>query len=80
MTLFVTHYPQLTQMSAMYRNIRNVHFKVQCNSNANDDEIVLLHSIGQGTCDMMSGYGISMARICGFPQDMVNEATEIQKK
>ena len=82
MTLFVTHYPQLTQMSAMYNNIKNVYFKIQCNTNANanDDELVLLHALSEGTCDMMSGYGIMMAKICGFPKMMITEATEIQKK
>lgn len=82
MTLFVTHYPQLTQMSAMYNNIKNVHFKIQCNTNANanDEEPVLLHSLTEGTCDMMSGYGIMMAKICGFPKIMVTDATEIQKR
>jgi DNA mismatch repair protein MSH4 len=81
MTLFVTHYPQLTQMNAMYNNIRNIHFKIQCTQNANDDdEVIFLHSLGQGTCDMMSGYGIHMARICGFPENMLVDAKQIQTK
>lgn len=69
-TLFVTHYPQITYLANLYPNVKNVHLKTSIDlasspNNANNgrlistatDGIKYLHQVGSGPCDMKSGYG-----------------------
>jgi len=68
-TLFVTHYPQITYLANLYPNVKNVHLKTSIDlaspqSNVNGrlistatDGIKYLHQVGSGPCDMKSGYG-----------------------
>lgn len=90
-TLFVTHYPQLTYIPLLYTNTRNIHFKTTINSNilyninsaihSNDNNqcIVYSHQLQDGPCDMMSGYGLVLAEVTDFPNDIIIEAKKISK-
>lgn len=72
LTYFVTHYPQLCQMSRVYPAVQNQHLK----SSIDDDEnggIKYTHKIGAGPCDVTSSYGVDMAVSCGWPSDVVQE-------
>jgi DNA mismatch repair ATPase MutS len=65
-TLFVTHYPQITLLANLYPNAKNMHLKTTIvtstsggsnQAGAVTDGIKYLHQIGNGACDMKSGYG-----------------------
>lgn len=81
MTLFVTHYPQLTVLAQMYPQAKNVHMKTSIDLATNAVSSVglkYLHEVVSGPCDMRSGYGIIMAEQCGFPTEVMNDAREIR--
>ena len=77
MTLFVTHYTQLTTLPQLYPTARNIHLKSIIGTLS--DGIQFLHQIGQGPCDIKSGYGIMMAKLSNFPDVIISEARAIQK-
>lgn len=81
-TLFVTHFPQLHSLSAMYCNAKNMHLQTIINvSPTNDSNSLLsyLHEIKEGSCSIKNGYGIILAEICGFPKAMLDVAKTLQK-
>ncbi len=77
MTLFVTHYTQLTTLPQLYPTARNIHLKSIIGTLS--DGIQFLHQIGQGPCDIKSGYGIMMAKLSNFPDEIIADARAIQK-
>eukprot|EP01038_Epipyxis_sp_PR26KG_P013442 gene13442-18022_t len=84
-TLFVTHYPQLTQLAQLYSNVKNEHLKTIVNhahgkeNGVQNIGVKFLHKVGEGACDMSSGYGILMADICGFPKSITEISGELRK-
>jgi DNA mismatch repair ATPase MutS len=72
LTYFVTHYPQLCQMSSAYPAVQNQHLKATMSDDGNGI-IEYSHKIGTGPCDAMSSYGVEMATSCGWPSDVVEE-------
>ena len=72
-TLYITHFPQLTLLSAMYPNARCVHMQT-----AESAGITFLHSVSDGPSAWQTGYGIEMARSCGFPPTLVKRAEALQ--
>mmetsp|Transcript_21625 Transcript_21625/g.51246 ORF Transcript_21625/g.51246 Transcript_21625/m.51246 type:complete len:129 (+) Transcript_21625:3009-3395(+) len=72
MTYFVTHYPQMCQMSRVYPAVQNQHLKASISADGNGG-IQYSHKIGIGPCDVTSSYGVEMAISCGWPSDVVNE-------
>ena len=70
LTYFVTHYPQLCQMSSAYPAVQNQHLKATMSDDGNGI-IEYSHKIGTGPCDAMSSYGVEMATSCGWPSDVV---------
>ena len=77
MTLFVTHYTQLTTLPQLYPTARNIHLKSIFGTLS--DGIQFLHQVGQGPCDMKSGYGVMMAKLSNFPDSIITDARAIQK-
>lgn len=87
MTLFVTHYPQVTSLAQMYPSAKNVHMKTSIDltpAPANPEGprttesaaagLRYLHEVSTGPCDMKSGYGLAMAEQSGFPRAVMDEA------
>ena len=89
MTLFVTHYPQITSLVHMYPNVKNVHLKTAIDATAlpaagaraaatpsasSSTAMKYLHEVGTGPCDMKSGYGLIMAEHSGFPRQVIDDA------
>lgn len=68
---FATHYHELTELSLMFPEIKNLHIKVK----EWNDKIIFLRKIGEGSCD--HSYGIQVARLAGIPQDVIARAREI---
>ena len=76
MTYFVTHYPQLCQMSKTYPSVQNQHLKASI-SDDGEGKIRYSHKIGRGPCDATSNYGVDMAVCCGWPADVVEEVRNL---
>ncbi len=67
-TLFATHYFELTQLAAEYREIANVHLGAV----EHKDHIVFLHSVEEGPASQ--SYGIQVAQLAGIPAALVRSA------
>ena len=71
LTLFATHYHELTELSKTHAAARNFTVAVR----EWNDEIVFLHRIIAGAADR--SYGIQVARLAGLPVEIIARAKEI---
>ncbi len=71
LTLFSTHYHELTSLERRHRNIRNVHVTAIEENNT----ITFLHKIKDGSVD--KSYGIHVAKLAGLPNEVIDRADEI---
>jgi len=71
MTLFATHYHELTEMADIYPGIVNLSVLVE----EKGEEITFLHRIVEGCAGR--SYGIHVARLAGFPQVVLDKANEV---
>jgi DNA mismatch repair protein MutS len=71
MTLFSTHYFELTQLTAKLDNVANIHLDAK----EHGDGLVFLHKVETGPAN--KSYGIQVAKLAGIPQTVVKVA---QKK
>jgi DNA mismatch repair protein MutS len=71
MTLFATHYHELTDLSGILPRVRNFNVLVR----EYGDRIVFLRKIVEGGSDR--SYGIQVARLAGLPEAVIERATEI---
>lgn len=92
--LFVTHFPHLTELAKTYPFARNLHMKanLQFSEGRADDRrslsshsgknvcIQFLHQVSSGPCDLHIGYGIIMSELCGFPDQVVDDARFVRKQ
>jgi len=71
LTLFATHYHELTQLADHYPGIKNwrVTLKEQ------DDQIIFLRRVTEGRAQ--KSYGVAVARLAGLPPSVVSRANEI---
>ncbi len=67
-TLFATHYFELTGLSEEIPDVENIHVSAV----EHKDEIIFLHSIAQGPASQ--SYGIQVAQLAGVPKEIVNAA------
>ncbi|MBD3317107.1 MAG: DNA mismatch repair protein MutS [Chitinivibrionales bacterium] len=70
-TFFATHYHELTELSALFPRVKNLHVKVK----EWNDKIIFLRKIADGSCD--HSYGIQVARLAGVPSSVIIRAKEI---
>jgi DNA mismatch repair protein MutS len=70
-TLFATHYHQLTELAALFDNVRNCNVAVREWAGS----VVFLHKITPGGTD--KSYGIHVARLAGLPKTITARANEI---
>ncbi|HCX65109.1 MAG TPA: DNA mismatch repair protein MutS, partial [Eubacteriaceae bacterium] len=70
-TLFATHYHELTELSEKAEGIKNCCIKVQ----ENPDGVLFLRKIVPGSAD--KSYGIEVAKLAGFPQEVVRRAENL---
>ena len=71
LTLFATHYHELTEMAQTHAAAKNFTVAVR----EWNDEIVFLHRIVPGAADR--SYGIQVARLAGLPTEIIDRAKEI---
>ena len=71
LTLFATHYHELTELSLTFKGITNYNVAVK----EWNDKIIFLHKILPGGTD--KSYGIYVARLAGLPQSVVDRSKEV---
>jgi len=73
LTLFATHYHELTELENIYPEIKNYNVAVK----HWNDEIIFIRKIERGGADQ--SYGIQVARLAGVPDRVIRRAKEILK-
>ncbi len=71
LTLFATHYHELTEMEYLYPSIQNYNVAVK----QWNEEMIFLRKIERGGADQ--SYGIQVARLAGIPEKVIRRAKEI---
>jgi DNA mismatch repair protein MutS len=71
LTLFATHYHELTELESIYPDIKNYNVAVR----EFNDEMIFLRTIERGGADQ--SYGIQVARLAGIPDRVIRRAREI---
>lgn len=71
LTLFATHYFELTRLEEEMSGVRNVHFSAATGRNG---EIVFLHAVKEGPASQ--SYGIQVAQLAGVPRAVIQSARE----
>lgn len=70
MTLFATHYFELTQLPHQIKGLANVHLDAV----EHGDEIAFMHAVQEGAAS--KSYGLAVASLAGVPQDVIRLARE----
>jgi DNA mismatch repair protein MutS len=73
MTLFATHYHELTELENLYPAVKNYNIAVK----EWQDQMIFLRKIERGGADQ--SYGIQVARLAGIPDKVVRRAKDILK-
>jgi len=68
LTLFATHYFELTALAAELPGVANVHL----DATEHRDGIVFLHSVKAGPASR--SYGLAVAKLAGIPREVLNDA------
>ena len=74
LTLFATHYFELTRLAQEYKQIANVHLEVIEHQN----QIVFLHSVKDGPASQ--SYGVQVAQLAGVPAGVIRSARQKLKQ
>lgn len=72
-TLFSTHYHELTKLEEHKKHLKNVHVS----AHEENGNITFLHKIKVGSAD--KSYGIHVAKLANLPDDLIKRADEILK-
>ncbi|WOT06144.1 DNA mismatch repair protein MutS [Shewanella youngdeokensis] len=70
MTLFATHYFELTQLPELMDNVKNVHLDAM----EHGDSIVFMHAVQEGPASR--SYGLQVAALAGVPNSVINAAKQ----
>jgi DNA mismatch repair protein MutS len=68
LTLFATHYFELTRLALEYREVANVHLDAV----EHKDTVVFLHAVEEGPASQ--SYGLQVAALAGVPKAVVRQA------
>ena len=71
LTLFSTHYHELTTLDKKFKNIKNVHVEAI----EENGKVTFLHKVKDGAVD--KSYGINVARLAGMPESILKRAEEV---
>jgi DNA mismatch repair protein MutS len=72
LTLFATHYFELTALAAEIEGCANVHFDAVETRGKDGDGIVFLHAVADGAANR--SYGLQVAKLAGVPAETVRQA------
>lgn len=70
LTLFATHYFELTQLPNFSANIANIHL----DAIEYEDNIVFLHAVNEGPAN--KSYGLQVAQLAGVPRHVITNAKQ----
>jgi DNA mismatch repair protein MutS len=70
LTLFATHYFELTALAATHENTHNIHLKAI----KHNEQIVFLHQVASGPTNQ--SYGIQVAKLAGVPPQVIRAAQQ----
>ncbi len=73
-TVFATHYHELTELAENLPGAKNY----QITATERDGEVVFLHKLEKGKAS--KSYGISVARLAGLPQSVIERARDVLGK
>ncbi len=73
LTLFATHYFELTQLPEAFATAQNVHLDAVTHR----DELIFLHSVKPGAASQ--SYGIKVAALAGLPKEAIRRAGQLLK-
>jgi DNA mismatch repair protein MutS len=68
LTLFATHYFEMTRLALEYKTAANVHL----DATEHKDTIVFLHAVEEGPASQ--SYGLQVAQLAGVPKNVIREA------
>jgi DNA mismatch repair protein MutS len=71
LTLFATHYHELTELADILDRVKNYHITVR----EWQDSVIFLHKIAAGSTDQ--SFGIHVAKIAGIPLPVIERAKDI---
>ncbi|MFP4639007.1 MAG: DNA mismatch repair protein MutS [Guyparkeria sp.] len=74
MTLFATHYFELTTLAEQFETLVNVHLEAI----THNGELVFLHGVKEGPANQ--SYGIDVARLAGLPRPAIRRARGLLEK
>lgn len=72
LTLFATHYFELTRIVDEDKQAANVHLSAAEHGQGADKKLVFLHKVEEGAAHM--SYGIQVAQLAGIPKSVVQQA------
>ncbi len=70
LTLFATHYFELTHLSKIVPHVTNIHLDAM----EHEDNIVFLHLVQDGPAN--KSYGLQVAKLAGIPPQVIHEAKQ----
>ncbi len=73
LTLFATHYHELTELAGKLEGLRNLHVSVK----ESGDNVIFLRKVEPGPAER--SFGIEVARLAGLPDIVIERAKEILK-
>ncbi|MBA5729340.1 DNA mismatch repair protein MutS [Aerococcaceae bacterium INB8] len=71
LTIFSTHYHELTELDKTIDEVKNIHVGAQ----EYDGNLIFLHKVLDGPAD--KSYGIHVAKLAGLPESVLEESQEI---
>jgi DNA mismatch repair protein MSH3 len=75
MTLFITHYQDLSRLQGVCKRLKNVHAKFQESKGKDgEEEITFLYEVGEGVAHR--SYGMNVARLAGLSKTVIDIARE----
>ena len=74
LTLFATHYFELTRLALEYKAVANIHLDAV----EHKDTIVFLHAVEEGPADR--SYGLQVAALAGVPKPVIRQAKKYLEK
>lgn len=70
MTIFATHYFEMTELEQLYPNIKNFHLDAV----EHGEEIIFMHKVKKGAAS--KSYGLQVAALAGVPKRVIHAARE----
>jgi DNA mismatch repair protein MutS len=78
MTLFATHYHELTLLGAHYAQVMNAHMSIHETQTPRGPEITFLHQLAKGPAN--KSYGIHVGKLAGLPSSVTKRAQALLKR